>query len=298
MSSFGEKELFVNSRTIGRIRILGIHTGQAAFPRLVFSLGVSLQDVPADQYAPQQPIQEYEMRDLRGELRLEEYAKALGSIHWAGSRRHVRSSANAYENQIEAVCDLDWIRIETLEDYRAGNEPVLWVALWPTLVDAHGFLDCEIGVIRADVPRDSWLQVLSALTDSRREVLEVQRPVLDSPEFDAAIGHIRESRTRVGRGDFDEAVAACRRALESAAKALDVPSKAGGIEQALAAVTDDKRAKAYAGIVAKLKDLANYSIHRHEAPGRYTRTEAMFVIGATEHAIALLASLLRIRVSK
>lgn len=298
MSSLGERELVVNSRNIGRIRILTINTGQAVFPRLTFRIGVSLQDTPTDFFAPGRPIQAYEIRDIRGELRLEENIKALGLIHWAGSRRYVRSSANAYENQIEVVCDLDWIRVETLEDHRAGKEPVLWLVFWPTLVDAQGFLDCDIGPIKVVVPRDNWLQVLSVLTDSRREVLEVQRPVLESPEIDAAIGHIRESRARVGRGDFDEAVAACRRALESTAKALDVPSKAGAIEQALAAVTDDKRAKAYAGIVAKLKDLANYTIHRHEAPGRYTRTEALFVVGATEHTIALLTSLLLVRVRK
>jgi len=298
MSSFGEKELIVNSRIVGRIRILGIYAGQAVFPRLTFRLGVSLQDTPTELFAPGRPIQAYEIRDMRGELRLEENAKALGLIHWAGSRRYVRSSAGAYENQVEVVCDLDWIRIETFEDHRAGSEPVLWVALWPSLVDAHGFLDCDIGPIKAAVPRDNWLQVLSALTDSRREVLEVQRPVLESPDFDAAIGHLKESRTRVGRGDYDEAIAACRRAIESTVKALDVPSKPGAIEQALAAVTDDKRAKAYAGVVAKLKELANFTIHRHEAPGRYTRTEALFVVGATEHTIALLASLLRIRARK
>ncbi len=41
------------------------------------------------------------------------------------------------------------------------------------------------------------------------------------------------------------------------------------------------------------KGLANYAIHRSEAPGRYSRTETQFVVGTAEHSLALLAGLLK-----
>jgi len=259
----------------------------------MFRLGITLHESPKDLFAPNRPIQGFEVRDLRGEVRLDEHQNVLGNLVWIGPRRYVRSTSYGSENYVETVCDLDRIRLERLEQYRAGREPILWLALWPTLVDGHGFLDCDINPIRATVPRDKWVSILATLADTRLALLEVARPALESPEFDAAVGHIRDARARVDRGDFDEAVAACRRAIESISNALNVGHKAAELEQALATLTDESRGKAYAGIVSRLKDLGGHTIHRPEASGRFTRAEAQFVVGAAEHTLALLATLLR-----
>jgi hypothetical protein len=168
--------------------------------------------------------------------------------------------------------------------------------LWSTIVDGQGILDGQIQPIKTVVPRDRWLEFLGAQTGRRPALLEVTRPGLEAQQFDAAIGHVKDARFRIDRGDFDDAVAACRRAIEAISSALDVPGKPGALEAALAAVTDAKRAKAYAGIVARLKELGNFTIHRPEAPGGYARGEAQFVVAATEHAFALLAGLLWKRV--
>lgn len=61
----------------------------------------------------------------------------------------------------------------------------------------------------------------------------------------------------------------------------------------MGAACDEERGRAYAGIVSRLKQLANLAIHRPEAPGRYSRVEAQFVVGTTEHALVLLAALLK-----
>jgi hypothetical protein len=293
ISSFGENELSVNSRIVGRMRVLDVYQGSALYPRLTFRLGVSLQDHPSDTFSPGRPIKGYEIRDLRGELRLEEGAKALGILEWTGPRRYVRSATHAFESQVELVCDFDWARLETIEEYRAGNQPTLWLALWPTLVDGKGSLDCDIRPVRAQVPRDRWIETLAQLTGVRRTLIEIVLPTIQAPEFKAAVGHVEEARRRVDRGDFDEAVAACRRAIESMSAALNVPNEVNALEKKLAGVTDAKRAKAYAGIVARVKDLGNVTIHRPEGPGSYLRAEAQFVVAVTSQMLGLLASLLR-----
>ena len=188
---------------------------------------------------------------------------------------------------------MDWPRLETIEEHRAGKETTLWLALWPTLVDAKGFLDCDIRPIRAQVPRDRWIALLAQLTGLHRTLVEVVLPSVRSPEFNAAVGHITEARSRVDRGDFDEAVAACRRAIESSLAALNVRNEAKALEENLARVTDARRANAYAGIVSRLKEFGNFAIHKPEAPGRYIRAEAQFVVAVTSYVMALLATLLR-----
>jgi len=292
MSSFGECELLVINRIVGRIRVLDLYHASALFPRIVIRLGVTLHDNPKNEFGPGRPIQAFELRDVRGELRLEENARVVGSLHWAGPPRFVRSSSYGAENQVELACDLDALRLERIEEHRGGSEAMFWLALWPILMDEQGFLDCSVQPLRAAIPRDKWVAVLGSLTDARVTLLEVTRPHLQAPEFDAAIGHLREARTRVDHGDFDESVACCRRAIESITKALNIGHEAGDLEKTLGAVSDEERGKAYAGIVSRLKGLANYAIHRAEAPGHYSRVEAQFVVGSTEHSLALLAGML------
>lgn len=292
ISSFGEMELCVNSWIVGRVRVLDVYQGPALYPRLTFRLGISLRDHLSDAFSPGRSIKDFEIRDLRGELRLEEGAKALGLIEWIGSRQHIRSGPHATENQVEVVCSLDWARLETIEEYRAGKPPTFWLACWPTLVDQTGFLECEIRPIRAQIPRDRWMELLTQLTGLRRTLVEIILPTVRTPEFGTAIGHIEEAQHRVDRGDFDDAVAACRRAIESMSAALSIPNDAKALEQRIAAATDARRGSAYAGILSRLKELGNVTIHRPEARGRYVRAEAQFVVAVTSHMLALVASLL------
>ncbi|SRR5258706_802561 len=298
VSSFGENELSVSSRIIGRVRLLDVFAVSALFPRLMFRFGITLHESSKDFFAPNRPIQGFEIRDLRGEVKLDEHQNVVGSLVWIGPRRFVRSTSYGSENHVETVCDLDRGRLEKLEQHRAGREPMLWLALWPTLVDAHGFLDCDLQPIRAAIPRDKWVSILDTLIDTKSALLEITYPTLESPEFEAAVGHIRDARSRVNRGDFDEAIAACRRAIESFFNAVNIGHKANELEQILASITDDSRGKAYAGIVSRLKELGNVSVHRSEASGRFTRAEALFVVGAVEQTFALLASLLSQRKSR
>ena len=293
MSSFGENELLFGNRIAGVIRVLDVYRGPTLFPRLTLRLGVSLHEFPESKISMHVALEKYEIRDFHGELRLEENNKAIGQLRWSGPRRFIRSSPYPMENHVELVCDLDWAVVEAIEEHRAGNEAALWVVLWPTAADGSGHLDCEVRAIRAQIPRHRWLEYLEQLTGLKRALIEVVLPSSQSPEFSAAMGHIADGKNRVDRGDFDEAVGACRRAIESMLKALDVQNLAPAIEERLTVATDTKRAKAYAGIISRLKELGNLTIHRSDASGRYARAEAQFVVATTAHMLALLASLLK-----
>jgi ABC-type Fe3+/spermidine/putrescine transport system ATPase subunit len=292
VTSFGEGDITVNGIHVGKVRIQSVYQGQALFPRLTVRLGVVLLETPTRGLGPGRPLENFELRGVDGELRLDQHSKALGSLHLTGAQRSVQSSAQAFETQLEVACDLDWQRLEMLEEHRAGREPVLWIALWASLVDQKGAVDTRIDPIQTIVPRDRWLEFLGAQSGRRATLLEVTHPGGEAKQFKAAIGHVHDARARIDRGDFDEAVASCRRAIESIHSALDVPRKPNALEAAIASVTDVKRAKAYSGIVSRLKELGNFTIHRSEAPGRYSRGEAQFVVAATEYSLALLAGLL------
>ena len=140
MSSFGESELLVISRIVGRIRILDLYHGLALFPRIIIRLGVTLHDNPKNEFSPGRPIQAFELRDVRGEIRLEEHAKVVGALHWAGPPRFVRSSSYGAENQVELACDLDALRVERIEEHRVGREAVFgWLSGRPLWMST-GFL--------------------------------------------------------------------------------------------------------------------------------------------------------------
>ena len=70
MPSFGESDIRVSGRHVGRVSISNVRPGLAVFPRLILDVGILLQDSPNDLFEPGRPIQGFELRELSGELRL------------------------------------------------------------------------------------------------------------------------------------------------------------------------------------------------------------------------------------
>ncbi len=167
MSSYGEAEITVSARLVGKMRLLSIYPASAVYPRLGMGLGCTLHDNPTAEFAEGRPIEAFELRELAGELRLTEKGDTIGPIVWAGPRRYVRSSSYGSENQLDLMCDLDALRLERIEEHRDGGEPVLWLVLWPTLADQHGFLDADLHPIQVRIPRDRWLEFIAAVRDQR-----------------------------------------------------------------------------------------------------------------------------------
>lgn len=296
MSSFGENHIVAGGKLIGQIRLQAAQAEPAVFPRLLLRFGIELRELPNEVFEINRPVESIELRDLPGIVRIGEHGKVLGGLIWTGNRNRVRSGKSIGESQVQLACDLDWGRLEQFEAVRNGGDAVLWIELWPSLWDAQGALAVDVRQFRTSLPHSEWFPILQAFLGERRSLVEVVHPGRPSPEFDAALGHLRESAGRIPKGDYDEAVAACRRAIEATCKALGVSTaKPEFLQEALTAVLDKAQAKSYTAIVTQLKLLANEAVHRGEAKAEYGRAEAMFVLGVTQQLIGLLATLLGAR---
>lgn len=291
MPSLGEADIIVNSFRVGRATVLDVLAIPGGIPRLSFRLGIGLQDNPSNSFGSGRPAQAFWLHDLPGEVRLDEQARPLGVVHWVGRQHMPRSSQQFYESQVELAWDLDGARLEYLEDHRAGGEAIIWLSLWPLLEDAHGCIEGQVSGVKVTIPRDKWIVALGTLRACRIDLVEIPHPALAGAEFAKAVDQLRDAKSRVDRGDFDEAAVACRRALEGTFSALNLSLKAEDLEVTLAKVIDAERAKKLATIITRLKELGNISVHRSGISTDYLRAEAQFVVGCTAQAMALLARL-------
>jgi hypothetical protein len=194
------------------------------------------------------------------------------------------------------VCDLDPWRLERIERRRNGGVPTFWLEMWPSIVCKGEQLHVQVQPIRMDVPREQWLAFLGRVRHGQFEILEVPVPTEQLEAFKRAFEHTTTARQRVDLGDYDEAVARCRKALDVVYQTF--PKRDGkegeedGLRVALAAATDERRAKEYAGIVARLKQLGAFAHHDLGEVGvEYSRAEAQFVVRMTEHVLALVGRL-------
>lgn len=116
-------------------------------------------------------------------------------------------------------------------------------------------------------------------------------PVL-AEEFSRALGFAREARRALDAGDWTRAMAASRKAIE----ALGAQMPDQGDENAIAALFErsahPKAAKAYAGVVSRVKGLSSFALHDLQSDLHYSRGEVLFILRSTESIIALVASLL------
>lgn len=292
MPSFGECQLLIENWVIGEVTIQDVFHGAAVFPRVCFRLGISLHELPHQRLHDAEPVASFYITELRGELRLDEKGPALGLLERIGTRSIIRSAAHRIDCHIEIACELDWARLDAIEEWRAGGELALWLVLWPSMANKEGYLSCSVLPIRAVIPRQRWLDFLGSVTGTRRTLVEITVPTLAAPEFQASMGHLQDARQKVNQGSFDEAVVCCRRAIEALLVALNIPNKAPVLQELLTTATDAERAKEYAGILARLKNLGNMTVHREEAAELFMRSEALFVVASTTHFVALMATLL------
>lgn len=293
MASVGEADVAVNSRIVGKVRVLRLSADPAIYPRLVLECGFTLYDDPEAQFAAGVPATGYEVIDVTGELRLAEHSSCVAPVYWNAADRNVRpNSPRPYEQQIRLVADLDPWRLARIEAARGPNSPVFWLALWLGFVAANGqhYRD-KVIAFRLDVAREHWLQFLAAVHHDEFEVIEVRYDKSKADRFRKALQETASARSRIMAGDYNEAVTACRRALEAVSGESDIGKTAEDWKQTLAPRSDERRAGGYAGVFSNLKLLANVTVHPGGAPTVYSRSEALFVLRTTENLLALLGDL-------
>lgn len=290
MASFGERELMVNARICGSLRVLNLSALPALYPRLGLMIGCTLIEIDEPTHMGG-PLKDLELVGLSGELRLQEHGPALGFLQWVGNNR-CQSSPYASEDQLQLACDLDPWRLEQIEKARNGAAPVFWLQLWPLILMAGRRVHATVHPIRAEIPRDRWLDFLEGAGYGSFEVLEIRIPSERKEAFQRAVGHLRDARRQLNEGHFDDAVLRCRKAIEALLGDAGLPSKAEELAQALSERVSSKRADAYGTILSKVKHVASLGQHDLGESTPFTRAEARFVLRTTEDLCALLGDLL------
>lgn len=285
--SYGENRLEVNGRWVGKVRLLNMHGQKELYPRLQLSLGWTLGPLHVDG-SDESRETELQLRDFRGELRHTEHDDGIAIVHWIESRTRAISSAYTTEGLTVAVCELDRARLARLEERRAGNALALWLQLSPTVVTASGRqIHSEIRPFLISVPRDDWLRVLDQVGHGHREILEVPVPMPPGGQFEMATKHVHKALTMVDSGDYQGALMNCRKAIEAVSEALATDDLSG----AFAALTDERRSKHYAGIVSRLKQLADVAVHNYGTSSQFSRAETLFIVRTSAGVVALCGDL-------
>jgi hypothetical protein len=289
MPSFGETDILINSTGVGVLSVSSIAPGTAIFPRLNITIGYLLRTSSGGPPGPR--YSDFELRDLRGELRLEERSHAIGRIEWAADKQIVKS--DGFERPLEMLCDLDAQTLEAVERRRNGKEPVFYIQLWPTIVGSSESYRSECRSLRMSVPRDRWMEVLSAIGRNDQIIVEVDLSKDDKGEFRRACEHVQKAREQIDKGDFDNSAISCRRAIDAVtnvfppAKEKEDPIK-GFVESAL----NEHRVAAYAAAASVVRRFGGSAAHDYD-PIPLSRAEARLVLSTTANLIAALVELQR-----
>lgn len=211
MSSFGEANIMLEIYNMGTVRVLALHSVTKLYPRLGVRLGITLRDGP-EQSGCRGTLT---LTGITGELRLQRDSDAFGVLHWMEHRQTLRSSPHGIEEQVELVCELDPWRVERIERHRDGKEPLLWMQLWPQALGNEGYVQMNIDLVLVTPPRDRWIEFLNEVRDASLEAIEALYPVVFGGTFRAALQHTRKARRLIDTGQYDEAIACCRRAVEA-----------------------------------------------------------------------------------
>jgi hypothetical protein len=288
--SFGEQSVNIGQRQAGRVRVLGVNANGTIVPRLLLRIGMTLEQRPPD-FVGAQPVDQYSLRGLTGQLRLTEHADAIASLQWIDPQNAPRSAAPSYECNATVSIDVDCRRIETIERWRDGKPPRFWLQLWPSfLSNTQGWYDAEVRAFPFEVPRDTWIAALTGLGLGRFLVLEVPLTTVNADVFTQTSAHLGHALNHLDRGYYSDAVSACRLAIDAMFTVLT-----GKVQFAdyLAAHTDQSRAKKYSQLLTGLKELTHLPHHPSAGTWTYVRAEAVFVVQTTQHLVALVGDLVR-----
>lgn len=290
-TSYGESAIQIESTHVGMVRVQDIYSGSSVAPRLCFRLGVRLERAPTPPIQSENIRTGYRIVDWRGELALAEGADALASVSFVGDVRAVRFPEDAHEAQIRLACDLDARRLEAVERRRAGAAPVLYLELWPQIVSDALFTYTKIAPIRIAPPRDRWLEFLDACNGTYHEIIEA--PLAPGPRehLTRAVTHVRAARRKLRDGYNTDAVSACRKAMEAAAKDLGEADPRAFWTAQFSRFSGESKGLALGELASKLKSLLHKAHHDSDSGVEFTRSEALFAVRTTESFLALVAEL-------
>jgi len=292
MPSFGEQDISADSQIIGKFRIIGLTAASALQPRILLAAECVLRSLEArpDQHMP--AVEGYALLELTGEVLLGgPTGPTVTDVRWLDKDRRVEAVKFESPTQVTLVGDLDFRRLELLERMRDGNAPVLWLRLFPTLIRSAGPLQGRIQPMQLDIPRERWLEFLSASKFGDSVVVEVPVPRGLAQDVREAVEHLREAQRHLTEGGYDQVALSCRKVMDVVREDASDDSSHNRLLQILAGAVGDDRAKSYIGIVRTLKQLTAPAAHAFGRRNPYTRGEALFLIRCTTAFLSLLGEL-------
>jgi hypothetical protein len=289
--SYGEEDLHVGKFRCGTVRVLGIHSLPALYPRLGITLGWSLREIPASEGPYGSPgLRDYQIMTFDGELSLGGGNTVVGPVRPTPSNEQLHSSPYHSEQQITLACDLDLHRLERIESERAGEAAHFSIRLWLTAVHSGEAVAARLDALRFQIPRETWLDFLSSVGFGEYDVIEIKRFTDELEHFTDVRDQLHAARAKINLGEYNAAIAAVRTALERAIQQSKDSEQE--LKEVLTARTDKARGEAYTGIISRAKALCNLAVHKPETTVSYSREEALFVLRTVEAAVALLGNLL------
>jgi len=277
--------------------LIGI--GGPEYPRLLVPLKISLN--PYAQHANQKD--DLLILGLRGELALELQQKISDSVSRPFVRlvREFPSEAWAHlefplasqvlerieetrQGDLRFRCDFQ-LEVTTFGTLRFGGNPDKAL---PSLPDIHALTtDCVI-----EVPQSVWIEkVLPGLGYGKVYWIELPAISLEAcAELDHSFKALQQAERRFKFGDYDEAVAHCRKALEPIRRELQkLKTKSG---DALAPDYAEKIGNStvtwLTEVLGKTYGVANTPAHSPQT-GHFNRLDAQMLLTITASVIAFLA---------
>ncbi|EQD46905.1 hypothetical protein B2A_08677, partial [mine drainage metagenome] len=193
----------------------------------------------------------------------------------------VRTMEQSNSQPFELWLDLSGEQIEALERRRAGQRLEFHVNLH-LQIHYNSTIHSGQADARFYVNESDWAEILRQVRYVDQLIVAVELPIDASEQIRTAVQHVRAAHQHLIAGRYTDAVAVCRRAMESLHPLTD-DAKAAAIRTAFA----EARKKMS---MAQRAELVRMAVHHfanpahHEEPGKpaevYSRQDALFILSA------------------
>lgn len=135
----------------------------------------------------------------------------------------IKSYEHVHDHNVDLEIDLDSNRIEAIEQIRLGGDLTFSIDLYATAIQNENSVQLHRQVYELVVNQSDWIKILENIGYRKTVFLEIPVPLGNTyPSFNDATKHLENAQKQMLHGHYREAVAACRDALESLNRLLNV----------------------------------------------------------------------------
>ena len=289
MSRLGQGDLLLRNHRVGVVWVSGVTADIAFQPRIEFSAGCQLQELPATQEMPKGFVG-FTIASLGGQLRWRsETGPVVADLSIPKGLQHFRSAAYSIEHPFKMWCDVPHHVLSRLEAERGGAPPIFWMDLTGSWAMGGATEPIYQSPWRFDVPPDMWLMFLSASGYEDSDVVEIRRVLKEGGDLQRAVDYLNAARKLVS-SDPPKAVGICRLLVEAVERTLKNQGY-GKITDHLTSCTDERRGEQYGRILSCVKQLASLNHHDYGRSSLFTRPEALALVRVCEALLLMVGEL-------